>query len=218
MVFDTIKPFMLQEAYSKLRNEIDTNIMEMMGDSLLPNSISPLDMMIGEARRSVREKGYDPLILRTYNHSVGLFNIQLKNTWINGLSSFHRIGDVILSLQNNTVSMGMQFMHMKMDLYSKIKKMDYFVGINVGTQQITGSSNWEISAGKGIITRTGHIQFFVEFIRGQGILSQTLDTRNRPQVQELELEIGNIQVFIDFNSYLTSFVSKSLSLFAVDTF
>lgn len=81
-----------------------------MGDYCLPNSISPLDMALGEARRRVREMGFDPFIVRNYNHSVGLFSVQLKNTWINGVSGFYRVGDLVLGLENNTVTIG-KFFH-----------------------------------------------------------------------------------------------------------
>lgn len=106
LVFDTMKPFMLKEVYSKLRTEIDTKMKDLMGDFSLPNSITPLDMAIGEARRRVREMGYDPLILKNYNHSAGLFSVQLQNTWINGVSGFYRVGDLDLSLDNNTATIG----------------------------------------------------------------------------------------------------------------
>lgn len=102
-----MKPYLLNDAYEKLRTVIDTNINEWLGERKLPNSISPLDMAIGEGRRRVREMGYDPLIVPDYNHTFGLFLVQLKNTWINGISSFYRIEDVHLLLDNNTVSMGM---------------------------------------------------------------------------------------------------------------
>lgn len=57
-----------------------------------------------------------------------------------------------------------------------------------------GSSDWEVTAGKGIITRTGHVQFFIQYIQATVIISQTLDTRNPPQIRDLQLELGNIQV------------------------
>lgn len=106
LVFDSMKPFMLKEAYSKIRTEIDSKVKDLMADYTLPNSISPLDMAIGEARRRVREMGFDPMILKTYNHSIGLFSCQLKNTWIKGVSGFHRVGDLIVGLDNNTVTIG----------------------------------------------------------------------------------------------------------------
>lgn len=106
MVFDTMKPHMLKEAYLNFRTEIDSKIEEMMGNSTLPNSISPLDMAIAEARKKVREMGYDPFIIRNYNHSIGLFSIQLKNTMINGASNFYRNGDIFMNLDNNTITIG----------------------------------------------------------------------------------------------------------------
>lgn len=109
-VFDTMKPYMLQDAYAKIRTEIDSNIDDWMAGRKLPNSISPLDVAIGEGRRRVREMHFDPLIIRNYNHTIGLFTIQLRNTWINGVSGFYRIGDVLLNLDNNTVSMGTIFL------------------------------------------------------------------------------------------------------------
>lgn len=199
-VFNTMKPYMLQDAYGKMRTEIDTNINEWMGGRQLPNSIKPLDMAIGEGRRRVREMGYDPLIVRNYNHSIGLFTMQLRNTWINGISGFYRIGDVQLNLDNNTVSMGTNFFRFHSFSFS-----DQFflacnlnlIGLNLGTQRIMGATDWEISLSRGIITRTGHIKFDVEFIRAEFNISQTLDTRNHPQINDFQLEIGNIQVNIE---------------------
>lgn len=68
---------------------------------------------IGEARRKVRQMGLDPFIVKNYNHTVGLFSVQLKNTWINGVSGFYRVGDLLLSLTNNTVTIGKNFLLIK---------------------------------------------------------------------------------------------------------
>lgn len=51
LVFDSMKPFMLKEAYAKIRTDVDSKLENLMGNYKLPNSISPLDMAIGEARR-----------------------------------------------------------------------------------------------------------------------------------------------------------------------
>lgn len=106
MVFDSMKPFMLKEADTKIREEVNSKIGVLMGDYTLPNSISPLDMAIGEARRRVQQMHYDPFIVPNYNHSVSFFTIQLMNTWISGVSSFYRVGDLLLSLDNNTLTIG----------------------------------------------------------------------------------------------------------------
>lgn len=106
LVFDSMKPFLLQEAYQKLRTEIDGNIDKVAADYRLPNSISPLDMAIAEARKKLRSAGFDPYRLQNYNHTVGLIAMKLSNTWITGASSFYRVGDIILGLDNNTMTIG----------------------------------------------------------------------------------------------------------------
>lgn len=105
LVFDSIKPFMLKDAYQKIRTEVDTNIAKVAGDFRFPNSITPLDMAIAELRKKVRDMGYDPFILKDYNHTIGLFSMKLQNTWISGASSFYRVGDVVVSMDNNTLQL-----------------------------------------------------------------------------------------------------------------
>ncbi|XP_055375885.1 uncharacterized protein LOC129608419 [Condylostylus longicornis] len=175
LVFDSMKPFMIKEADTKIRNEIDTNIEKSLGDYRFPNSISPLDMAIAEGRRKVRDMGYDPFDVTDYNRTVGIFSVKMSKTWITGVSSFYRVGDVVLKMDNNTVSTRVQ----------------------VGTQAIKGASQWEISVGHGMITRIGHVHFTVQHIRVTLELSQPLDTRKRPIINDLQIDLGNIQVRCD---------------------
>lgn len=177
LVFDAIKPYMLSEAYTKIRQEIDQNLEKLSGDHNFPNSISPLDMAIAKARNYVRDMGYDPYKVKDYNHSVGIFSVEMSHTWIAGISSFYRVGDIIVSLVNNTVIIEMQ----------------------VGTQKIYGTSQWEVSLCSGMITRAGQVEFTVQHIKATFEVSQALDTRKRPQIRDLQLELGNIQVsrFLD---------------------
>lgn len=83
----------------------------------------------------------------------------------------------------------------------KKRKFSSFIELNLGTQEIMGSTNWEVTASKGIITRTGLVRFFVQYIQAKVVVSQTLDTRNPPQMNDLQFELGNIQV----NLYLVIF-------------
>lgn len=78
----------------------------------------------------------------------------------------------------------------------------YLIELNLGTQEIMGSTDWEVAASKGIITRAGHIRFFIQYIQAKIVMSQTLDTRNSPQIKDLQLELGNIQV-ISLKKYKT---------------
>lgn len=172
LVFDTIKPFMLNEAYTRIRDEIDTNIDKLSGDHSFPNSISPLDMAISDARKKVRSMGYDPFKMKGYNHTVGIFSVEMTNTWISGISSFYRIGDIVVAMDNNTITVRMQ----------------------IGTQQIMGASQWELIVGNRMISRAGQVMFTVQHIKVEFEVSQALDTRKRPKIIDLQLELGNIQV------------------------
>lgn len=72
-----------------------------------------------------------------------------------------------------------------------------YVAMNVGTQAIMGSTQWEISAGKGIITRSGQAQFTIQHIKATFVISQSMDTRKHPRINDLQLELGNIQIRSD---------------------
>ncbi|XP_037708075.1 uncharacterized protein LOC119546072 [Drosophila subpulchrella] len=173
LVFDAMKPFMLQEADKKLRSEINTMIQNTLGERRLPNSITPLDSAIAMARKMVREKGYDPYHLPDVNRTMGVFSVQLAHTWINGISSFYRVGNITAGMANKTVSVVLQ----------------------IGTQQVTGAGQWEV--GLGMMTRVGHVQFTVQHIRATVGVSQSLDTRQRAQITDLQFDMGNIQVRCD---------------------
>ncbi|XP_034472719.1 uncharacterized protein LOC117780343 isoform X1 [Drosophila innubila] len=173
IVFDAMKPFMMQEADKVLRVEINTNIEKMLGDRRLPNSITPLDSAIAMGRKWVRQQGYDPYHVDDMNRTMGVFSVQLSNTWISGISSFYRVGNITAAMLNNTISLRVQ----------------------LGTQEIIGAGQWEV--GFGLMTRVGHVQFTVQHIRATVEISQPLDTRKRPQINDLQFDMGNIQVRCD---------------------
>lgn len=56
-LFNNVKPFLIRDSKAKITQEIDDNIDKMIGKyGLIPNSLSPIDYIIAEARRMVREK------------------------------------------------------------------------------------------------------------------------------------------------------------------
>lgn len=171
-LFDSIKPYILKEAYTKLRAEIDSKLDEVAGDMQFPNSISPLDMVIADARKKVRAMDVDPYQVKDYNATVSVFEVKLVNTWVTGISSFYRVGNISLSMDNNTV----------------------VADFEIGTQKLDGRTQWDISAIGGLMSRAGTASFSVEYISGRIVLAQPMDTRKRPQMKSLDLEVGNIQV------------------------
>ncbi|XP_045761215.1 uncharacterized protein LOC123864652 [Maniola jurtina] len=175
LLFDSIKPFVLKEAYTKAREEINKKLDEVAGDMQFPNSISPLDMVIADVRKKIREMEMDPFKVKDYNATASVFTISLTHTWLTGLSSVQRVGNITLKMQNNTV----------------------IADFDVGTQKLEGTTQWELSAISGLLSRAGRSSFSVEYISGRIILAQPLDTRKKPEFVDLDLDIGNIQVRFD---------------------
>ncbi|KAM3961243.1 LOW QUALITY PROTEIN: uncharacterized protein ACR2FA_004791 [Aphomia sociella] len=173
-VFDSIKPYILKEAYTKMRAEINNKLDDVAGDMQFPNSISPLDMIIAEARK-IREMEMDPYKIKDYNTTMSIFSVTLSRTWVTGISSFERVGNITLKLENNTI----------------------IADFEIGTQKLEGMTQWDITAVGGVMSRAGTASFSVEYISARMILAQPLDTRNRPQFRGLDLEVGNIQVRCD---------------------
>lgn len=82
-----------------------------------PNSISPFDMAVAEARKQVSDMGYDPYRLKDYSQNVGIFTITSTHTWITGLASFYRMGNITLTMKNNTVNFNISSRYFIIILY-----------------------------------------------------------------------------------------------------
>ncbi|XP_049887811.1 uncharacterized protein LOC126382111 [Pectinophora gossypiella] len=174
-VFDSIKPYILQDAYKKARIAINEKLEEIADDVKFPNSIAPLDMVLVDVRRSVREMGLDPYKADDFNKTdISPLFIALTNTWIMGLSTVHRIGDMIIKLENNTA----------------------IVHFEIGSQKLEGTTQWEVSAG-GLVSLAGTGSFSVEYVSASVVIAQPLDTRNKPILEEFHLDVGNIQARCD---------------------
>ncbi|KYN06157.1 PREDICTED: uncharacterized protein LOC108783225 [Cyphomyrmex costatus] len=168
-IFDGIKPFILKEVNTNMRGEVNKQISQL--PQYFPNSISPFDMAIAEARKQVSQMGYDPYQLKDYVQNIGIFTVTSSHTWIIGLASFYRMGNITITMENGTV----------------------YALLDVGTQELEGKTHWEVSVIGGFLSRAGTMSFTVQYFRVQVKLAQPLDTRKRAALEELELELGNIQ-------------------------
>lgn len=174
-LFDSIKPFVLKEAYTKIREEVNKNIENLAGEMRFPNSLSPLDMVIADARSKVRQMEFDPMLMTDHTHVTQFYRADLTHTWVTGLSSFYRVGNISLSVENHTL----------------------IADFEVGTQKLEGQTQWDISFVAGLMSRAGTASFSVDYINVRVILAQPLDTRKRPECRSVELELGNIQARCD---------------------
>ncbi|KAK4872182.1 hypothetical protein RN001_016306 [Aquatica leii] len=172
-IFDSIKPFILSEVNTNMRTDVNKQVHQI--PLRFPNSISPFDQLLTEARHKVRSYNYDPFKLDDYNYTASIFGLQMTHTWLTGLSSFHRVGNMTFEVRNNSL-------HLEME---------------VGTQKLEGATHWEVSMIGGIASRAGTASFSVEYLKVGIDLSQSLDTRNSPTLDDLQLELGNIQVRCD---------------------
>ncbi|KAF7415040.1 hypothetical protein HZH68_003529 [Vespula germanica] len=187
-IFDSIKPFILKEVNTNMRGEVNKQISQL--PQYFPNSISPFDMAVAEGRRQVSQMGYDPFKVKDYSQSVGIFTVTSSHTWITGLASFYRMGNITLTMENGTV----------------------YAVLDVGTQEIEGRTHWEVSVIGGVLSRAGTVSFTVQYFRVQLNLSQPLDTRKRPTLEELDLELGNIQARIHGAGTLDYVMEASINI------
>ncbi|KAB0801172.1 hypothetical protein PPYR_05526 [Photinus pyralis] len=172
-IFDSIKPFILSEVNTNMRNDVNKQVHQI--PLKFPNSISPFDKLLSEARSKVRELNYDPFMLDDYNYTATLFTLDMTHTWLTGLSTFHRVGNMTFEVRNHSL----------------------YLSVEVGTQQLKGTTHWEVGVVGGVMSRAGTASFSVEYLKVGFEVSQSMDTRNSPQLNDLQLELGNIQVRCD---------------------
>lgn len=70
--------------------------------------------------------------------------VHLTHTWLTGLSSFYRNGNITIELNKNGIVQ---------------------TSFNVGTQRILGSSHWEVGLIGGIASKAGTMAFSVEHFK-----------------------------------------------------
>lgn len=66
--------------------------------------------------------------------------------------------------------------------------------MEIGTQELSGSSMWQVSIAKEMIRRSGKIQFTVQHVKAFFIIMQPFNLSKRLQIENLQLDLGNIQV------------------------
>lgn len=172
LIIDSIKPYILSEVNSKVLVDMNNNL---RGLSLtFPNSLSPLDVCIAEGRKIVRQRGFDPYKLDDFTHTTGVLGLNVSDIWVYGMSTFYRVGNITAAMENNTI----------------------FLGVSAGTKELKGLCNWEVSIA-GLMSKTGTIKFDIEYIEGEIKVNQSLDTRNRPNLEYLHITLGNFQFQFD---------------------
>lgn len=68
--------------------------------------------------------------------------------------------------------------------------------MEIGTQEIRGKTTWEVAIAKGMITRSGNVQFSVQHIKVMFQITQPMDLGQRVEINDLQLDLGNIQIML----------------------
>ncbi|KAG5666667.1 hypothetical protein PVAND_014682 [Polypedilum vanderplanki] len=185
-LFNNIKEKIIQKSKATIKKIVDDKLDDTLAPlGLLPNSIGPVDFAIAEARKLIR-KSFDPLKINDYE-TTGMIGYRIHNTELNGLSTIYRMKDIGV----------------------KIEKGLAVANIEIGTSELKGKASWEVSFANGMITRGGKFQFTVNYLKINLIAIQPVDLRKRFRIDDLEIELGNIQILSDgFGTadYLIEFV------------
>lgn len=174
-IFDTVKPYMLQDAYTKARRAIDTELEKTAEDLQFPNTLPPLDMILIDVGNKIRELGFDPYRIKDYasNDTMSFLSLALYNTWIKGVSTFYRVGNITVKVTNDTAVLDFE----------------------VGTKRIEGSTHWNVTVG--IISNAGKISFSIEYLSLRVVISQPLDVRQTAILKDMQIDVGNLQMRSD---------------------
>ncbi|KAK7862001.1 hypothetical protein R5R35_013541 [Gryllus longicercus] len=167
-LFDSIKPFILREINKNVRGEINREVEKY--PKTFPNSISPLDKALADARDLIRERQLDPYYIPNYNYTAGLFNVYLTHVWLTGLATIYREGNVTVNVEQHVM----------------------YAAAHVATQRLMGKCHWEVSIA-GLLSRAGTASFSVDYLHVMVNVSQPLDTRKTAKLEALDLKLGNIQ-------------------------
>lgn len=171
-VFDTMKPFIMSQVNTNILEDANKNLRNLK--KTFPNSLSPLDAAFSEGRKLVRKMGYDPFKMDDFQRTTGILGLDITHIWIIGLSSFHRVGNITVSMENNTIRME----------------------VHAGTQQLEGKCHWEVSM-VGLVNTLGTLSFTIEYLEVNAKVNQSLDVRNRPNIEDLDVVLGNFQLQFD---------------------
>lgn len=175
VMFEGVKPFIINEVNNNMQTDVNAQVKAIT--SKLPKLKVPVvDLAMAEGRSYVRRMGFDPYRITGRTIKEGPLNFTITDLTVFGLSDFRRVGDVGLQVRGPVLQMI----------------------VHVITGPVTGSLRWRYELG--LIRKYGRssvTNFTIEHIQIRAVVNQTLDIRNKPVVDTLEMEVGNITMKMD---------------------
>lgn len=175
VLFDGIKPFIISEVNTNLKSDVNAQVKAIT--SKLPKMTVPVpDLAINEGRAYVRRMGYDPYRVADQHIKQGPLNFTVSELVVKGLSDFRRVGDIGLQVHGPVLQMTM----------------------HVVTGAVNGSLRWQYRLGlTKTFSRAGVSNFSAEHVQVRAVVNQTLDIRNKPVLDGLDIEVGKVAVQMD---------------------
>lgn len=171
-LFDNIKPFILSEVNRDMRVEVDKQVAAV--DVTFPVSMTPIDVVIANARHTARSLGYDPYRVPDVTKTAGPVEATLTHIFAEGLTSFYRRGDVTLWMRDHVLH----------------------AGVHLATRRLRGTLRWAVHAPglpevlRSVTRRAGDASFTVDYLDVKVVVNQSLDTRQHPWLERLDLTLG----------------------------
>jgi hypothetical protein len=187
-LFNSIKPQILERVNLVIRNDVNKKLKEFSTKFI--NKVNPVDLAFSEGRKYCRNQGYDPYKISDHTFLLGgLVYVNITEFWVEGLSRFHRVGNLSLSMDAGVIE----------------------IGVHVLTGKLTGQCNWSGQA-FGIIN-SGKTNFTVDHLQVRAMVHQSLDLRKKPQLNDLDMEIGYVKVTLNSPMTLSMMIEGIINAF-----
>ncbi|XP_046662059.1 uncharacterized protein LOC124355135 [Homalodisca vitripennis] len=187
-LFDSIKPQILERVNLVIRTDVNKKLKELSVKFI--NKISPVDLAFSEGRKYVKQNGYDPYKIRDHSFILGgLVHVNITQFSVAGLSRFYRVGNLSLSMDAGVIE----------------------VGIHVMTHELKGHCEW--SGETFGIVKSGKTNFTVDHLQVRALVTQSLDVRQKPQLRDLDLELGWVKVKMDSPMTLNLMIEGIINAF-----
>ncbi|XP_043238154.1 uncharacterized protein LOC122389814 [Amphibalanus amphitrite] len=168
-LFDVIKPSTLDRVNGYLQRHCQPHVKELDEERMLTGSFAMVDSAVLEARKRVRQAGYDPLPLPDISQASSGVEVELSHGVLTGLSNLKRSGDVALGVLDQTAK----------------------ATLALGTERVTGKYRWTVR-GFNLLERSGFVKFSVDSLKLRARLAQVLTLRERPRIDDLDVDLGKL--------------------------
>lgn len=175
-VIGTILPFIQARIDERLTTEINKKLKDSPPFPSIRDT-SPANLLIMKARDYMR-KNFEPhKVQNMVKYETDYLFLTVGPVTLRGLSNFARVGDVSLGMVNRT-------------MVTKVR---------IVTGKVRGEGQFGFNFGKlpQIPTSQRHANFTVDRLQFEAIVHQSVDTKQKPRLEDLQLEMGPIQVNLD---------------------